>query len=135
VRRLADREDDVLGQLRQEQHVGHVGVERLLEERRVRSRGEHDHRRGRLLADRGQLVDGQRGRPGRVEHGAEVAAGESRRCLADLLARADDLELRVVGERLAEILEAFARPREVDADALAGGVIGLGHLSLRSSLR
>ena len=54
--RLADGEDDVLGHLREEQDVRHVGVQRLLEQDRGLARGEQDDRRPRVLAERGDLV-------------------------------------------------------------------------------
>ena len=74
--RLADREDDVLRQLREEQDVGDVGVECVLEQRGRLTGGEQDDRCLRVLADRGELVGRQLGAAGCVQHGAEVAAGE-----------------------------------------------------------
>ena len=76
VARLADREDDVLGQLRKEQHVGDVGVERLFEQSRGLARGDEDDRRLRVLADRRDLVGGQRRAARGVQHSLEMSAGQ-----------------------------------------------------------
>ena len=67
VARLAEREDDVLGQLRQQQDVGDsFGVERLVEQGRRLARGEDHDRRAGVLADRGDLTGRERGRAGCV---------------------------------------------------------------------
>ena len=102
---LADREDDVLGQLREQQDVGDVGVERGLEQGGGLARGEQDDRCLRVLADGRELVGGQLRAAGRVEDGAEVAAGECARAVGDGLGVADELDLAVPRERLVELVE------------------------------
>ena len=62
-----------------------------------------------------------------MQDAVEVAAGEDAGGLGDVVAPAHDLELGVVGERLAEVREAVAVTGEVDARAAA--VLGcIGHL-------
>ena len=90
---LADGEDDVLGHLREEQDVGDVRVQRLLEQDRGLARGEQDDRRPRVLADRGDLVDGERRAPRPVEDLLEVPTGEDAGRLGHADARADELDL------------------------------------------
>ncbi len=77
VARLPEREDDVVGQLRQQQDVcDALGVQRFLEQgRRLARREDHD-RRARVLADRCDLVRRERGRPGGVHDDLEMPAGE-----------------------------------------------------------
>jgi len=120
VCRLADREHDVVRELRQQQHVGDVGGERVLEHRRgLRSGGDEDDRRPGLLADRGYLAGGELGRARGVEHAVEVPAGERGRGLGDVHAGSDDVDLLDVGERAAEGVEAVAGPGEIHTDGVA----------------
>ena len=63
---------------------------------------------------------------GRVNDDLEVAAGESGRRLADVLAPADEVELWMGRERVAEPVEPVARTGDVDPDALAHGRLS-GH--------
>ena len=119
MRGLADREDDVVRELRQEQQVAHVGVERLLEHRAGLARGDQDQRRARLLADRGDLACRERRRASGVDDAVEVPAGEGRSGLRDVLRLADELDLGVACELLTERREAVAVADQVDADALA----------------
>ena len=97
---LADREDDVLGQLWEQEDVGDVGIECLLEQRRRFARGDEDDRSLRVLADGGQLVGGQRGAARRVQDGLEMTAGECARTFADLFGSPDELDLAVSPEGL-----------------------------------
>ena len=120
VRGLAEREDDVLGQLRKQQDVGDaVGVEGLVEQRRRLAGGEDDDRRARVLADHRDLVGRQGRRAGAVHDHLEVAAGERRRGLGHVLAPADEVDLDMRRERFAQAIEAFAGARHVDANGLA----------------
>ena len=76
MRGLAEREHDIVRQLGEEQDIGDVRVECLVEQARcLAGRDEHD-RRPSVLADRGELVRRQRRRTGRVEHDLQMAAGE-----------------------------------------------------------
>jgi hypothetical protein len=59
VRGFAEREHDVVRQLRQQQDVGDVCVERLVEQARCLTRCDEHHRRSRVLSNRGELVRGQ----------------------------------------------------------------------------
>ena len=126
--RLADREDDVLRQLRQQEDVGDVGVERLLEQRGRLARGEQDDRRLRVLADGGDLVGGEHGAPRCMENRLQVAAGQWARAFADLVRPADHLDLAVPPEGVTELGEAFAAARDEDAGLLPGDCLSLdGH--------
>src|SRR5258705_363001 len=49
---------------------------------------------------------------------ASAAAGEDAGCLGDVIAPADDLEVVVVGECLAQVAEALTLAGEVDASLL-----------------
>ncbi len=117
--RLADREDDVLDQLREQQDVGDLGLQRLLEHDR-RPAGSDDQNRGaRLLTNGCELIRRQTRAPGRVEDGVQVAARQGRSSVGDCDACADQLELRMTREGLAQLLEALAGTRAVDAHALS----------------
>src|SRR5205823_7238271 len=119
---LADREDDVLRQLGQREHVGDPGLKRLLEQARALARGDEDHRRARVLADPGERVAREL-RPGRrLQDDVEVPAGERAGGLFDVRARADELEPLVVRERLEDLGQTLARPDRVDPEPL-------GHLA------
>ena len=87
VRRLADREDDVLGQLRKQQDVGDVRLEGVLEQVGRLARGDEDDRRPGQLADGDQLVRRQARRARRVEHDLQMSAGERGCGSCDVLAR------------------------------------------------
>ena len=77
MRGLADREDDVVRQLREQEDVGDVRVERLLEEGRRLAGREDDDRRLRVLPDLRDLVLRERRRPRRVRRAcAELSAME-----------------------------------------------------------
>src|SRR6266542_4085981 len=106
VGRLADREDDVLDQLREQQDVGDLGLQRLLEHDR-RPAGSDDQNRGaRLITNGCELIRRQTRAPGRVEDGVQVAARQGRSSFGDCDACADQLELRMTREGLAQLLEA-----------------------------
>ena len=98
VARLADREDDVVGQLRQKQDVGDVVLERIFEQRRRAVRGQQDDRRPRVLTQGGDLVHRQRCRASGVQDDLKVAACQRRRGLAHLSRRAYELDFGVVRE-------------------------------------
>src|SRR5205814_7328357 len=72
-----------------------------------------------MLTDQAQVVRGQRRRAGSVQDAVEVTALEGARRGCGLLAPADDLESGLLAEGVAELLEAFAGAREVDADVVA----------------
>ena len=118
VRRLANCEDDVLDELREQQDVGHVRLESLLEQPRRAVRRDEENRGAGVLADRGKLVRGQARAPRRVEDGVQVAARQRAGAVSDANTRADHLDLGVVRERLAQLLESLAGPRRIDSDAL-----------------
>src|SRR5689334_11931885 len=119
VRRLANRKDDVLDELWQQEDIGDVRLECLLEHARRPARGNDQDRGASVLANSCKLVRGQTRAPGRMEDGVQVAARQRRSAVGDMRARADEFDFRVSRERLAKLLEAFARTRCVDADALA----------------
>ena len=54
-----------------------------------------------------------------MDHDLQVAAGECRCSLGDVVAPADEVELRMGGERLAQAVETVAGARHVDADAVS----------------
>ena len=58
-----------------------------------------------------------------MEDGIQVAARQCRSAVGDMRARADEFDLRVVAERLTQLLEAFAGSGRVDAHALAFGCL------------
>src|SRR3954451_6444621 len=120
---LPNREDDVVGQLRQEQDVGDVVLQRVLEQLRGAVRGEQDDRRTSVLADRCDLVHRQRRGAGGVQDDLEVPTGQGRCGLRHLWGGADELDLRMVGKRLPEIRQAVAVARHVDAGLLPGGAL------------
>ena len=101
VGRLANCEDDVLDELREQQDVGHVRLERLLEQPRRAVRRDEENRGAGVLADRGKLVRGQARAPRRVEDGVQVAARQRAGAVIDANTRTDHLDLGVVRERLA----------------------------------
>ena len=125
VRRLADREDDVVGQLREQEDVGDVRVERLLEELARLAGGENDDRCTRVLADDCQLVVRQRLRVGREQDDVQVAAGECAGCLLRRRGDADELELGFLCEHLDQRGRALAGAAHEDADRLAVVVVVL----------
>ena len=55
-----------------------------------------------------------------MQDAVEMTAGEGGKRPRDLLARTDDLQTRLLGERVAELLEPFAGARQVDADVVVG---------------
>jgi hypothetical protein len=59
-----------------------------------------------------------------VDDDLEVSAGERARRVADVLGVADEVDVRVVGERLADLVEALTGPREVDAGLVLLLLIG-----------
>ena len=125
MRRLADREDDVVDELRQHEHVGDVGVQRLVEQRTGGGRRDDDDRRPRLFADRGDLGRRERLGPRAVKHAVEVAAGQDAGSLSDMVAPADDLEIGVAGEGLAKVGEAVTVAREVEACGLSVSLVSV----------
>ena len=105
--------------MRQQHEVAHVGVERLLQHPgRLGARGDHDHRRAGLLADRRDLHGGEVPTRRRVEHAVQVPAGENPAAPGDLLALADEIDVLLLAERLAQSLESVAVSGAVDADCL-----------------
>ena len=128
--RLADREDDVLRQLRQRDEVGDAVLERLFEQAGAVAGREQDDRRPRVLAHRCQLSRRVVRPTRRVEDRVEVAAGESRSCLLDHLGRSDELELIVGLECLQDLWKPVAGARDVDAEPFFAVVLVLGHVSL-----
>jgi hypothetical protein len=118
VARLANREDDVLGQLRKEQHVGDVGVERLLEQGRSLARSHQDDRCLGVLADRRDVVDGQRRAARGVQHDLEMPAGQRAGSCIHVVRMAHELELRVAPEGVTQLGQAFAVPGDEDARLL-----------------
>ncbi len=116
---LLQREDDVLGQLRQQQDVRDVRLEGLLEQGGRLERGDEDDRRPRVLADGRELERRQRLAARAVQDDVEVAAGERARTVADLLRPADELHLVVPLQGGAEAFEPLARARDEDAHAIA----------------
>ena len=131
VGRLADREDHVLGQRGQQDDIGDVGPERLVEQERGLAGRDEQHRYPRVLADQRQVVHRQRRGAGRVQDAVEVTACERGRPVLDLLARTDDLEVRLLPERVAEGVEAVTGAGQVDPGAGLSlavlGVLGVGH--------
>ena len=98
---LADREDHVLDELRQEQDVRDIGVQRLLEHP-GRAARRHDQDRGAgVLANGCKLVRGQGRTPGRMEDGVQVTARQRRSAFGHGRARADHLDLGMACEGLA----------------------------------
>ena len=127
--RLANREHDVLRQLREQEDVGDIGVERLLEQGRGLTRGKQDDRRQRVLADGRDLLDGQSRAARGVQDGLQVATGQRAGALADVLRPADELELRVTPEGVTQLGKAFAVARDEDASLFT--CLGLdGHRAL-----
>ena len=118
MRRLLDREDHVLDELRQEQDVLDIRVQRSLEERRRLVGGDDHDRRARLLADRSYLAGRERRVTGRVQDAVEVPAGEDAGGLRDVLAPADHIDLRAPAERVTEPGVAFAVAGHVDPGGL-----------------
>ena len=124
VRRLADREDDVLDELRQQQDVRDVRIQSLLEQPRRAARREQEDRGTRVLPDCRKLVRGQRRGPGCMEDGVQVAARQGRSAVGDVGARPDEFDLGMAGKRVAELVEPFTGSGGVDAHAL--GCLGSG---------
>jgi len=120
--RLADGEDDVLGHLRQEQDVGDVGLERVLEERRGLAGGDEDDRRLRVLADRRELVGREHRAGGPVEDDAEMPAGELSGGQRRLLALGRAMAMR---PRLLMLDEPAAGLSPVNLDILLDTVLAL----------
>ena len=118
--RLADGEDDVVRQLWEQQDVGDVGLEGLLEQGRGAPGGEQDDRRPSVLPDPGDLVRRQLRAAGRVQHDLEVASGERRGASEHLLARSDELDLGVTLERFLQVGQPVAGARQVHAHPVAG---------------
>jgi hypothetical protein len=116
MRGLADCEDDVVRQLRQQQHVAEVGVECLLEHAAGLTRGDHDQRRAGVLAQSCDLRGGERRLTRGEEDAVEMAAGKHGGRLADLLALPDEVELGVGGKLFPQRVEAVAGADQVDAD-------------------
>ena len=108
---LADREDDVLGQLRKQKDVGNVRVERVLEERGRLTRGEEDDRSLRVLADCRDLVGRKRRAVRGMEDRLEVASGQRACALADQVRPADELDFGVAPEGFTQLVESFAADR------------------------
>ena len=127
---LADREDDVLGQLRQRDEVGDAVLERLFQQPGAVAGREEDDRRPRVLTHCRHLPRRILRATCRVEDRVEVAAGERRGRLLDHLGRPDELELVVCLESLEDLWEPIAGPRHVDAEPFLGVVLVLGHVSL-----
>ena len=114
------REDERLGELRQDDDVLHTVGERLLEELRRAARG-HDHDRRR--AGRLQRVD-VLGREAvaaarAVEKDIDLLLAQAVACARSVDCRADHLDGRVRRECLADLREAGARAGDEDADGLA----------------
>jgi len=127
VRRLANREDDVLDQLREQQDVGHVSVQRLVEQPGRAAGCNQQDRRTRVLADRVDLVCRERRAPGRVQDRLEMTPGECAGAARDVGARADHLDLGMACEGLAQLVEPFAGSGRVQPHALALCGVGSGH--------
>ena len=116
---LPDREDDVVGELRKQQDVGDVRVQRVFEQARRAAGGEQDHGGLRVFPDRGYIVRRQRRAARRMQHDLQVPAGQGRGALEDVVARADELDLGVLSERLAQVGQAVADAAHEDADAVS----------------
>jgi len=86
VRGLPDREDHVLDELRQEQDVVHVRVQRLLEQSGRAARRDDQDRGACVLANGCELVRGQCRAPGRMEDGVQVTARQRRSAFGEGLA-------------------------------------------------
>src|SRR5439155_13145832 len=119
VRRLSDREDDVLRQRGEQHDVGDVGPQRVVEQCRRLAGREHEQRYASELADCGDLVRGQRRRARAVQDTVEVPALQGAGCIGDLLGGTNDLDPGLLCKSFAELLESFARARQIDADSLA----------------
>ena len=130
---LAQREDDVVGQLRERQDVGHAPLERGLEEARAVARGDEDHGRLRVLADRRVLVRGEHRPAGRMHDDVEVAAGQSARGVAHLGTLSDELEPCVPPQGGNELSVAVAGPGRVEAESVAHGVLLAAAVSVVTS--
>ena len=124
---LANREDDVLDELRQDEDVGHVRLERLVEQGRGLARANQDHRGTCQLADRGQLVDRQDRAARGVQDDLEMASGQNRRGGGNVLAGAQQLELVALCQRLEQRLQTVTGAGYEDARGfmrlLAHGVV------------
>src|SRR5438093_8413622 len=116
MRGLADREDDVLRQLRQREDVGHACLERLLQQCSAAARAHHDHRRTSVLADGRQLVGGKLRPACGEEHCLEMATGERRSGLCHRLPLPDELYLILRLERAEDLREAVAGTDREDSD-------------------
>src|SRR5439155_19153185 len=125
VARLADGKDDVLGQLREQQNVGDVCVECFLEQRGRLARGEEDDRGVRVLADRRDLVDGQRRAAGGMDDRLEVASRQRAGALTDLVGVTDELDLAVAPEGVVQLGQPFTAARDEDTTLLSGRCLGL----------
>src|SRR3954451_1772122 len=114
VRGLADREDHVVHQLREDEHVGDVGRQRFLEQLVRGARSDDDDRAAGLLADGGHFGAREALGPRPVQDAAEMPPGEDAGGLGDVVAPAHHLELGVVAQAVAELREAVAVTGEVD---------------------
>ena len=115
---LLDREDDVVGQLREQHDVGDVGVECVLQQARGASGGEQDYRRLRVLANRRHVVRRQSRAARRVQHNLQVSSRQRGGAFEDVVAPAHQLDLGVLRERLAQVREPVANARHEYADAV-----------------
>ena len=119
MRGLPDGEDDVVRELRQQQNVGDVHLDRGLEHRSgLRARRNENDGRARVLANGRDIIRREHGVPRCMQDAVEVATGERRRSGADLDARSDGVDLVALRERAAERVETLAVASEVDPDAI-----------------
>ena len=127
VRGLADREDHVLDELRQEQDVGYIRVQRLLEQP-CRPAGSDDQDRStRVLTDACKLIRRQRAAPRGMKDGVQVTAGEHCDPSGDIGAGADELDFRMACKRLAQLVEPFTGSGCEEPHALTLGCFSPGH--------
>ena len=127
VGRLAEREDDVLGQLRQQEDVGDAfGVERLVEQRGRLARGEDHDRRARVLADRGHLVRREATSSGwRARRTWRCPPARAAVASATFSLQPTKSSSGWVGETLAQAVEPVAGAGHVDAGAARCSLVRL----------
>jgi hypothetical protein len=70
-----------------------------------------------MFADLGELVAREVAARA-VQDDPEVSAGQDRRPLGDVLGPAEDIDVEVPVERLAQVVQPIARPGHEDPDAL-----------------
>jgi hypothetical protein len=112
---LAECERHPLGRLRQHDHVGDVGVERVVEQRGVNGMREQDDRRPRVLADLGQVAARKRAAGNGVDDDVDLARPQRPGRLSDVAGRADELDVGLPGKGVAQVADREAEPRDEDA--------------------